>query len=96
MAKIFDQGYALIVGVGADLPNTVQDAQGLANILEDPTRCVYPSDQVHTLTGEQATAANIRTVLETLAESTNSESTVLFYFSYSLRKISCKDTSCHR
>lgn len=27
---IFDQGYALVVGVGADLPNTVDDAVGLA------------------------------------------------------------------
>ena len=78
---LFDQGCALIVGVGADLPNTVDDAIGLANILKDPARCAYPSDQVHLLTGEQATAAHLRAALETLASSTNSESTVLVYFS---------------
>lgn len=78
---VFDQGYALIVGVGADLPNTVDDAVGLADILKDPARCAYPTDQVHLLTGEQATAANIHTALKTLAESTNPESMVLVYFS---------------
>ncbi len=81
MAERFVQGYALIIGIGADLPNTVDDARGLANILKDSERCAYPPDQVHLLTGEHATAANIRTVLETLAESTDSESTVLVYFS---------------
>ena len=81
MTESFAQGYALIIGIGADLPNTVDDARGLANILKDSDRCAYPPDQVHLLTGEQATAARLRTALETLAASTNSESTVLVYFS---------------
>ncbi len=78
---VFDQGHALVVGVGADLPNTVDDAAGLADILRDLVRCAYPPDQVHLLTGEQATAANVRTALETLAASTTPASTVLVYFS---------------
>jgi hypothetical protein len=38
MAKHFTQGHALIVGVGGaeDLPNTVDDAKGIADILKDP------------------------------------------------------------
>ncbi len=48
----FEQGHALVVGVGADLPNTVDDAAGLAAILQDPTRCAYAPAQVRTLTGE--------------------------------------------
>jgi len=78
---VFDQGYALVIGAGADLPNTIDDAAGLADVLKDPARCAYPPDQVHLLTGEQATATDVRAALETLAESTNPESTVLVYFS---------------
>jgi CHASE2 domain-containing sensor protein len=37
--------YACVIGVGADLPNTVQDAQGIADILGDPERCAYPPEQ---------------------------------------------------
>ena len=81
MSEVFTHGHALVVGVGADLPNTVDDAAGLVDILKDPTRCAYPPAQVHLLTGEQATTANVGTALETLAESTSSESTVLVYFS---------------
>ena len=41
MRKEFSKGHALIVGVGADLPNTVNDAIGLAEILTDPDRCKH-------------------------------------------------------
>ena len=77
----FNQGHALIIGAGADLPNTVDDAAGLAEILQDPARCAYPSDQVHALTGERATRAAMLSALDALAESTNLESTVIVYFS---------------
>ncbi len=86
---LFDQGHALIVGVGADLPNTIDDADSLADILKDPARCAYPPDHVHTLTGENATRTAILSALDALAhlpisQSTNSpisQPTVLIYFS---------------
>jgi hypothetical protein len=81
MPETFVQGYALVVGVGADLPVTVDDATAVADLLRDPGRCAYPADQVQLLTGEQATAANILVALERLAQSTNPESTALVYFS---------------
>jgi hypothetical protein len=77
----FDYGHALLVGVGADLPNTVDDAAGLANILKDPARCAYPPEQVHLLTGEEATRGRILSALDALSQSTDSQSTVLVYFS---------------
>lgn len=77
----FKQGHALVVGVGADLPNTVDDAIGLAEILKDPGRCVYPPAHVHLLTGEAATRDAILAAFETLAQSTSTRSTVLVYFS---------------
>jgi hypothetical protein len=77
----FEQGHALVVGVGADLPNTVEDAVGLAEILRDPARCAYPPNQVHLLTGEDATREQVLTVLDTLAHSTDAQSTVIIYYS---------------
>jgi hypothetical protein len=77
----FNQGHALVVGVGGDLPGTVDDAEALADVLTAPGRCAYPPGQVHLLTGEQATSANVRTALDALAEATNPESTAIVYFS---------------
>jgi hypothetical protein len=81
MSDQFEQGHACVIGVGGDLPSTVNDALGFAKILKDPERCAYPVDQVQVLTGEDATRAKIVTALETLASTTNAESTVLVYFS---------------
>jgi hypothetical protein len=77
----FGQGHALVVGVGADLPNTVDDAVGLAGILKDPARCAYSPDQVHLLVGEQASRDTILSMLDALSQSTSGESTVIVYFS---------------
>jgi hypothetical protein len=78
---LFDQGYALIVGVGADLPNTVDDAVGLANILKDSDRCAYPPEQVQCLTGPAATRVAVLAALDALAQRTDAEATVVVYFS---------------
>jgi hypothetical protein len=77
----FSKGYALVVGVGADLPDTVEDAKGFANILKDPGRCSYPPEQVHLLTSEGAVREAILTALDALSQSTDPQSTVLVYFS---------------
>jgi uncharacterized caspase-like protein len=81
MSDLFEQGHACVIGVGGDLPSTVDDAKGFAKILKDPERCAYPESQVQVLTGEQANRANIINALEALASTTNTESTVLVYFS---------------
>lgn len=81
MSNLFQQGYACLVGVGGDLPNTVDDAVGLANILRDPERCAYPPEQVHLLTKEEANRDGIIAALDRLAQSTTPDSTVIIYFS---------------
>ncbi len=81
MSDTFTQGHAVIVGVGADLPNTVDDAVGLANILTDSARCAFPPSQVHLLTGSKATRTDILSTLDALAQSTTAQSTVIIYFS---------------
>ena len=79
--QTFSQGFAIVIGVGADLPNTVDDATGLAGILKDSARCAYPPEQVHLLTRVAATRAHLLSTLDRLAQSANDQSTVLVYFS---------------
>ena len=54
MSQTFNQGYAVVIGVGDDLPITIDDATAIANVLGDLSRCAYPTDQVRLLTGEKA------------------------------------------
>lgn len=82
--KRFGHGYALLIGVGSgDLPNTVDDAQVLSDILSDPSRCAYPPDQVRLLTSEKSTRANILSELDWLSAATkdDEDATVVFFFS---------------
>jgi Caspase domain len=81
MSQLFTHGHACIIGVGGDLPNTIDDAVGLANILNDPERCAYPPEQVHLLTKDQAKRDDILAALDQLAQSTTTDSTVVVYFS---------------
>jgi hypothetical protein len=81
MTSQFTHGHALIIGMGADLPDTIQDATGLADILTDQTRCAYPGGQVTLLTGEKATRAAVLSALEALAQLNDAEATVVVYFS---------------
>ncbi len=74
-------GYAVIIGVGVDLPVTVQDATALADLLKDPNRCAFPSDQVHLLTETRATRTAVLSSLDALAQSIDPECTAIVYFS---------------
>ncbi|MEL7039609.1 MAG: caspase family protein [Cyanobacteria bacterium J06592_8] len=81
MGNIYTEGFALIVGVGADLPNTVDDAEGLANLLKDTSRCAYPEHQVNLLVSQQATRDNMLAGLDQLAQKATPDATVIVYFS---------------
>ena len=81
MTSNYANGHALVIGVGADLPNTVDDAIGIADILKDSERCAYLPANVTLLTDANATRKGILSSLETLSETTDSESTVIIYFS---------------
>jgi uncharacterized caspase-like protein len=83
MSEVFAHGYAGVFGVGADLPITANDAQGVANILRDPTRCAYPADQVQLLIGEDAHRDEVLAALDWLAIRTQDDrdATVIVFFS---------------
>jgi hypothetical protein len=74
-------GHAIVVGVGSDLPITVQDATAMAGLLGDPARCAFPADQVHLLTETGATRISVLTALDNLAQNASSDSVVIVYFS---------------
>ncbi|MBI3959683.1 MAG: caspase family protein [Chloroflexi bacterium] len=77
----FNEGYALLVGVGADLANTIDDAVEMHKILTDEERCAYPKEQVQLLTGENAKRADVLAGLDKLAQTARPDSTVIVYFS---------------
>jgi hypothetical protein len=81
MAGMFKQGYAVVVGVGADLPVTVDDATAVADLLRDPSRCAYPADQVQLVTDECAHREAVLSALDWLAAAAGSDATALVYFS---------------
>lgn len=81
MGDAFHNGHALVVGVGADLPTTVDDAVAVGDVLNDAGRCAYPPDQVEVLTGPSATRDGVLAALGRLAEASDEESTVIVYFS---------------
>jgi hypothetical protein len=55
----FENGFALVIGVGRDLPVTVKDAEGVAGALGKEQLAGYPPDQVRLLTEGQATRSGI-------------------------------------
>ena len=81
MSQTFRQGYAVVIGVGADLPITVDDAAAIANQLCDSSRCAYPPEQVQLLTNEKASRTNILSALNWLADQAGKDDTAIVYFS---------------
>lgn len=81
--QTFAHGYALLVGVGADLPVTIADATALRDVLVDPNRAAYPPAQVTLLTETAATRSQILAAFdETIAQANaNPEATVVIYYS---------------
>jgi hypothetical protein len=83
MNELFSKGHGLIIGVGADLPVTVQDATALYNVLVDQNRAAYPAEQVELLTESAADRTGIIEAFDQLISRANNnpESIVLVYFS---------------
>jgi hypothetical protein len=65
---VFTKGHALIIGVGADLAVTIEDAKGIADFLKDEGRCAYPAAQVNLLISEGAKRNQVLAGFEKLAK----------------------------
>ena len=91
MAEFFDNGYALLIGVGESaykplsLPVTVKDTQAIYAALINPQLCAYPDNGEHikVLNNEEATQNNILDGLKWLKEKaeSNPEATIFIYYS---------------
>lgn len=81
----FTNGYALIIGVGDDLPDTIKDAQKVHETIIDPERAGYPADQVVLLLEEEATndkvLAAIQQLKSKIQQDNSTQATVLVYYS---------------
>ena len=89
MADRFNQGFALLVGVGESsnarwsLPVTVKDARAIRAVLTDPNLCAYPDDHVRILHDKDATRDAILKGLDWLGVQAAAEpgASVVVYFS---------------
>ena len=73
--------FALIVGVGDDLPYTVDDANRIFETLTNPDRIGYEVDKVCLKVNEAANRAGILEGLDFLVENAGETDTVLIYYS---------------
>src|SRR4051794_39069335 len=91
MPQRFEQGYALLIGVGQSvypewsLSVTIRDVDALRAVLINPSRCGYLDDPQHMflLKNEEATKSKIIQAMDTLAGAVaqDPEATVLVYYS---------------
>ncbi|MEM6424815.1 MAG: caspase family protein, partial [Cyanobacteria bacterium P01_D01_bin.128] len=91
MAQTFENGYALLIGVGEcevsgfSLPTTVKDMQALREILVNPDLCAYVDNDQHLrlLHDQSATRQGILDGLAWLAAQTKAdpEATAILYYS---------------
>jgi len=81
--KKFLSGYALLIGVGADLPVTVKDATALRDVLINPNRAAYPLEQVKLLTETTANRQQILAAFDQIIEQVNQtpDATAVIYYS---------------
>lgn len=81
--QTFAHGYALLIGVGADLAVTVQDATALHNLLINPLCAGYPPSQVALLTETDAHREQILAAFDRLTRQVENDpdATVIIYFS---------------
>lgn len=81
MENQLENAFAMIIGVGNDLPVTVADAIAIYNILVDPELSGYKKENIILLTEEKATRKGILDGFDELKSKTNETSSVLLYYS---------------
>lgn len=81
MDQQLENAYALIIGVGNDLPITVNDATAIFNILVDPELSGYKEENITLLTEKEATREGILKAFDDLIAAVDEKSSVLLYYS---------------
>lgn len=81
-SEYFENGYALLIGVGSDLPATVNDATALKDLLTDKSIAAFNPDKVHLLTESKATKEGILEALKQLKEQVGDNKEASIIISY--------------
>ena len=83
LSTFFAHGHALLIGVGADLPMTVQDATALRDLLVDPDRAQLSAGTGGAVERNCSQPAAILDAFDRLAEHVNrsTDATAFIYFS---------------
>ena len=85
--RSFTTGHAVVIGIASygnvsPLPVAVKnDARDVAAILTSNVHCGYKPSNVHLLLDEDATLARIRTALDSVAKASQSDDSVVIFFS---------------
>ncbi|PKP25760.1 MAG: hypothetical protein CVU03_06315 [Bacteroidetes bacterium HGW-Bacteroidetes-2] len=79
--KTLKNSHAIIIGVGHDLPQSVQDAKAMYSILSNPKIAGYKKENITLLTDKLAIRKNITNAFKNLMKNTNEDSSVLIYYS---------------
>jgi len=73
--------YAIIIGVGHDLPESVKDAQSVYDILSNPEIAGYKKENITLLTEKLAVRKSILEAFDQLIAKTNEDSSVFLFYS---------------
>ena len=85
--RSFTTGHAVVIGIASygnvsSLPGAVKnDARDVAAILTSNVHCGYKPSNVHLLLDEDATLGQIRTALDSVAKASQSDDSVVIFFS---------------
>ncbi|MFD2824366.1 caspase family protein [Lacinutrix iliipiscaria] len=73
--------YALIIGVGDDLPVSVKDAESIYSILADEELAGYPKENIILITNKKANRKGILEAFDTIISKTDENSSVMLFYS---------------
>ena len=73
--------YAILIGVGDDLPVTVGDAEAIHDILSDERLAGYDPKNIHLLTNEKANRQGILNAFDDVIKKSNEDSSIMLFYS---------------
>lgn len=79
----YTNAFALLIGVGEDLPVSVRDAEALRDVLTDPTIVGYAPERVVCLTNDKASKSEVTRQLNKLARAAHKDPGTLIFIYYS-------------
>lgn len=79
--EMLENAYAILIGVGNDLPNSTKDAIALNELLIDKNIAGYPSENITILTEEDAVRGKILKAFDNLIAKTDEDSSIVLFYS---------------